>query len=79
MTPVENPTACEEPTSNPSIESQVLAKLRGRLCEFFLHEEAGRLVLSGTARSYHVKQLAQQEVMGLTSRPIHRNRIEVIP
>lgn len=60
-----------------TIESQVLAKLGGRLEEFFLDEVGGQLVLRGKARSYHVKQLALHEVMALTNRPILGNRIEV--
>jgi hypothetical protein len=60
-----------------SIESRVLAKLGGRLEEFFMDEVGGELVLRGTARSYHVKQLAQHEVMNLTSAPIAHNNIKV--
>jgi hypothetical protein len=60
-----------------SIESQVIAKLGSRLAEFTLDEVEDKLVLRGRARSYHVKQLAQQEVMCLTNRPILHNSIEV--
>lgn len=59
------------------IESKVLAKLGGRLMEFQVAEENGQLVLRGRATSYHVKQLAQHEVMELTATPIRTNRIVV--
>jgi hypothetical protein len=59
------------------IERQVNAKLRGRLQEFLVDEHDGQLVLHGKARSYHAKQLAQQEVLALTSQRI-LNRIEVV-
>lgn len=60
-----------------TIESRVLAKLGSRLREFFLDEVGDQLVLRGKARSYHVKQLAQHEVMAMTNRPILANTIEV--
>lgn len=61
-----------------SIEYRVLDKLGGRLEEFSLDDVGGQLVLRGRARSYHVKQLAQHEVMALTGRQILGNRIEVL-
>lgn len=61
-----------------SIESRVLAKLGGRLEEFFMDEVGGQLVLGGKAKSHHVKQLAQHEVMHLTSVPIIHNNIKVL-
>ena len=64
---------------NPSIESQVFAKLGGRLHELTLDEVDDQVVIRGRAASYHVKQLAQHEVMSLTTRPILHNRIEVAP
>lgn len=60
------------------IESMVLAKLGGRLEEFTLDEVGGQIILRGRAKSYHVKQLAQHEVMALTDRQILGNRIEVL-
>lgn len=60
-----------------SIETQVLAKLGSRLREFCLDVVGGQVVLHGKASSYHVKQLAQHQVMGLTDQPIHSNQIEV--
>ena len=64
-------------TAPKSIESQVLAKLGGRLREFFVDVENDQLVLRGNAASYHAKQLAQHEVMALTDQPIRTNRITV--
>lgn len=61
-----------------SIESRVLAKLGGRLEEFYMDEVGGQLILGGTARSQHVKQLAQQEVMNLTEAPVIHNHIRVM-
>jgi hypothetical protein len=59
------------------ITGHVCAKLGGRLRDFRLAECDGRLILSGRCASYHVKQLAQEEVMGVTRLPIERNEIEV--
>ena len=60
-----------------TIESQVIAKLGSRLREFSLDKIEEKWVLRGQAQSYHVKQLAQQEVMCLTNRPIMSNCIVV--
>jgi hypothetical protein len=62
---------------NNGLESAVLSKLRGRLRDFSIEEVGEQLVLRGVASSYHVKQLAQHEVMTLTTRPILSNRITV--
>ncbi|HVJ82925.1 MAG TPA: hypothetical protein VNC50_17790 [Planctomycetia bacterium] len=59
------------------IELAVRSKIGGRLADFSLGRCDGQLVLQGAAASYHVKQLAQHEVMMLTPVPIHSNRIEV--
>ncbi|MFO0945342.1 MAG: hypothetical protein U1D30_05255 [Planctomycetota bacterium] len=60
------------------IASRVREKLAGRLEDFVVGEVGGKLILEGKAKSYHVKQLAQREVMALTSTPILHNRIEVL-
>lgn len=60
------------------IETRVREKLAGRLEDFVVGEVGGKLVLEGRAKSYHVKQLAQREVMALTSTPILHNRIKVL-
>jgi osmotically-inducible protein OsmY len=73
----QNDVAVEVPL-NERIESQVMSKLRGRLRTFSVDLVSGRLVLRGEARSYHVKQLAQHEVMEMTDRPILSNRIRVV-
>lgn len=59
------------------IATRVMEKLGGRLRGFGLDLVGGRLVLRGDASSYHVKQLAQHEVMSMTDRPILSNRIVV--
>lgn len=61
----------------PNLEDRVAAKLGGRLREFSVGQVGGQLVLHGKASSYHVKQLAQHEVMSLTDQPILCNQIEV--
>jgi hypothetical protein len=53
-------------------------KLRGRLSGLRLELRGGGLVLRGTARSFHAKQLAQHAVMSGTDLPIVRNEIEVV-
>lgn len=60
------------------IECQVLNRIGSRLMEFSVDEVENRLVLRGRAASYHVKQLVQHEVMGLSSLPIQANQIEVV-
>jgi hypothetical protein len=60
-----------------SIAGQVRAKLQGRLRDFELHHVEGAFVLRGECATYHVKQLAQEEVIGLSRVPIRRNGINV--
>ena len=62
-----------------TLEGAVLGRLRGRLLDFTVEEKNGSLVLHGIAPSYHVKQLAQCEVMSLTHQPISANNIKVEP
>lgn len=59
------------------VENLVRAKLGGRLRGFHIDDVGGQWVLSGLASTYHVKQLAQQEVMVLTGRTMLANTIEV--
>lgn len=53
-------------------------RLRGRLSGLRLELRGGGVVLRGTARSFHAKQLAQHAVMTGTDLPIVRNEIEVV-
>ncbi|QDU64450.1 hypothetical protein Pan216_53400 [Planctomycetes bacterium Pan216] len=60
-----------------SIATSVTQKIGRRLREFCLEEVGKTLVLRGKAASYHIKQLAQHEVMAMTSEWHIANRIEV--
>jgi hypothetical protein len=55
----------------------VLHRLSGRVLEFCLSLQGGRLVLRGRAPTYYAKQLAQHAVMAVTAIPILANEIEV--
>jgi hypothetical protein len=68
-----------DPVLDHTLEGEVLSRLRGRLLAFTVEEKNGSLVLHGMAPSYHVKQLAQCEVMSLTHQPISANNIKVDP
>ena len=58
-----------------AIAGRVRAKLQGRLRNFELHHVEGEFVLRGECSTYHVKQLAQEEVIVLSRVPIRSNRI----
>jgi len=70
------------PVSPPSdlgpVVAEVERELRGRLSEFRVSADGEGLVLSGTAPSFYVKQLAQHAVRRLTPLRIVRNDIEVM-
>jgi hypothetical protein len=70
------------PISPPADLSPVVAEidreLRGRLSEFRVSADGEGLVLSGTAPSFYVKQLAQHAVRRLTPLRVIRNDIEVM-
>lgn len=78
MTWQEHVAFAEPETGIGRIESQVLNKIGSRLSEFSVDEVEDHLVLRGRASSYHVKQLVQHEVMGLTDQRIRSNQIEVL-
>ncbi|HVK15227.1 MAG TPA: BON domain-containing protein [Gemmataceae bacterium] len=59
-----------------AVETGVM--LRGRLAELRLELRDGGVVLSGTARSFYAKQLAQHAVMNGTDVPIVRNVFQVV-
>ncbi len=50
---------------------------RGRIRDFRVLVHDGGLVLRGFVRSYHVKQLIQNNVMKMMDLPITANEIEV--
>ena len=59
------------------LELQVQAQLSGRIRRLNLLVVNGAIVLRGSARTYHAKQVAQHAVMRLTAQPILANEIEV--
>ncbi|MFO0970194.1 MAG: hypothetical protein U0793_31975 [Gemmataceae bacterium] len=69
------------PLLNPAemerLEAQVQTRLNGRIRRFALRLGACGLVLTGQARTYYDKQLAQHAVMEATALPILANEIEV--
>ena len=60
------------------VAAEVERELRGRVSEFRLSANGDGVVLSGTAPSFYVKQLAQHAVRRLTPLRIIRNEIEVM-
>lgn len=60
------------------VVAEVERELRGRLSDFRVSADGQGLVLSGTAPSFYVKQLAQHAVGRLTPLRIIRNEIEVM-
>jgi hypothetical protein len=60
------------------VAAEVDRELRGRLTEFRVTADDEGIVLSGTAPSFYVKQLAQHAVRRLTPLRIIRNEIEVM-
>ena len=60
------------------VAAEVERELRGRLSEFRVSANGEGLVLSGSAPSFYVKQLAQHAIRRLTPLRIVRNDIEVI-
>lgn len=59
------------------LELHVQARLSGRVRHLQLVVVGAGLVLRGSARTYHAKQVAQHTVMQLTQLPIVANEIEV--
>ena len=59
------------------LENRVQAKLSGRIRNLRVLLRDCGIVLRGTARTYHAKQLAQHAVMTETQLPILANEIEV--
>ena len=59
------------------LETHVQSRLNGRVRDFRLVVRGCGLVLTGRARTYYAKQLAQHAVMEATALPILANEIEV--
>ena len=66
------------PLNLAPIVTEIDRQLRGRLREFGIDAGEEGLVLSGTAPSFYVKQLAQHAVGKLVPLPIARNEIQVL-
>ena len=74
----QDPKATSVPTEIDRLALETGMLLRGRLADFRLELCDGGVVLSGTARSFYAKQLAQHAVMTGTDLPIVRNEIRVV-
>jgi hypothetical protein len=59
------------------LETHVQSRLNGRVQHFRLVVRGCGLILTGQARTYYAKQLAQHAVMEATALPILANEIEV--
>jgi hypothetical protein len=59
------------------LETHVQSRLNGRVRHFRLVVRGCGLVLTGHARTYYAKQLAQHAVMEATALPILANEIQV--
>jgi hypothetical protein len=66
------------PLNLAPVVTEIDRQLRGRLREFSINHDEQGLVLSGSAPSFYVKQLAQHAVGQLTPLPIVRNDIRVL-
>ena len=65
------------PNTVTNLETQVQCRLGGQLRDFHVVLQGTGLILRGNAQTYHVKQLAQHEIMQATTLPIVANEIEV--
>lgn len=57
--------------------THLATQLRGRLHEIRVFAEPEGVVIRGLANSYHVKQLAQHEIMQIFALPVVANEITV--
>ena len=77
----DNVSATSNPATNlpvAEVEEIVKSRLKGRVWSFRLIVESQGLILRGTTRTYHAKQLAQEAVLDLTDgRPVLANQIVV--
>jgi hypothetical protein len=65
------------PPEVETLETHVQSQLNGRVRHFRLMVRGSGLVLTGYARTYYAKQLAQHAVLAATVLPILANEIEV--
>ena len=65
------------PSEIDRLESRVQSRLHGRVRHLRLIVCESSLILTGQARTYYAKQLAQHAVMEATTLPIRANEIEV--
>ena len=77
-----DPTAATltSPPGRPEVErleTHVQSRLSGRVRHFRLRVRGCGLILTGHARTYYAKQLAQHAVMEATALPILANDIQV--
>ena len=75
--PGDGPNAVVSQEDLDRLGAQVQHELSGRLREFRLKRKGEGVVLTGRARTYYAKQLAQHAVMRATVLPILGNVIEV--
>lgn len=66
------------PPELDQLEAQAQARLSGRVRNFRLVACGHGLILTGQARTYYAKQLAQHTVMAATARPLLANEIQVV-
>jgi hypothetical protein len=59
------------------LEARVQSRLHGRVRDFRVRVRGSGLILTGYARTYYAKQLAQHAVMEATVLPIVANEIDV--
>jgi hypothetical protein len=64
-------------TEPEQLETHVQSRLNGRVRHFRLVVRGNGLILTGQARTYYAKQLAQHAVMEASALPILANEIEV--
>jgi hypothetical protein len=65
------------PETSRDLEAALRSRLHGRIRNLRVLIRPTGVVLQGTASSWYVKQLAQHELMTLSSLPIAANEIEV--
>jgi hypothetical protein len=65
------------PPELEQLETRVQSRLNGRVRDFRLAVRGCGLVLTGQARTWYAKQLAQHAVMEATALPIVANEIDV--
>lgn len=75
---IEQTIECEEWNELAQLEAHLRIRLRDYVCDFRMTVRDGGLLLSGHARTYYGKQLAQHGVMQRSPLPIRANNIDVL-